>query len=149
MMAAKFDDAWFVRAMVKATTDMWDKGWDERNGGNVSLRLLPEDVAPYLAPADPRRLPLSEALPELAGQHYVVTGTGKYFRNVQLDPAENLGVVRVTADGKAVEILWGYTDGGGPTSELPSHFKSHLARQKATQGRDRVVMHCHATNTQH
>lgn len=145
-MAAKFDDSWFVKAMVKATTDMWDKGWDERNGGNVSLRLLPEDVAAYPVPAKPRRLPLSEALPEIAGQHYIVTGTGKYFRNVQLDPAENLGVIRVTEDGTAVDVLWGYTDGGGPTSELPSHLKSHLARQKASGGRDRVVMHCHATN---
>jgi rhamnulose-1-phosphate aldolase len=145
-MAAKFDDSWFVKAMVKATTDMWDKGWDERNGGNVSLRLLPEDVAAYAAPAEPRRLPLSEALPEIGGQHYIVTGTGKYFRNVQLDPAENLGVVRVTEDGTAVDVLWGYTDGGGPTSELPAHLKSHLSRQKASNGRDRVVMHCHATN---
>lgn len=150
MMAATTEDAWldtwFVDAMVKATTDMWEKGWDERNGGNVSLRLLPEDVAGLPLPTSPRRMPLSEALPEIAGQHYIVTGTGKYFRNVQLDPAENLGVVRVSDDGKAVDILWGYTDGGGPTSELPSHFKSHLARQKASGGRDRVIMHCHATN---
>jgi rhamnulose-1-phosphate aldolase len=149
MMSAMNDawlDTWFVDAMVKATTDMWEKGWDERNGGNVSLRLLPEDVAGLPLPAAPRRLALSEALPAIAGQHYIVTGTGKYFRNVQLDPAENLGVVRVTADGAAVEVLWGFSDGGGPTSELPSHFKSHLARQVATAGRDRVVMHCHATN---
>ncbi|MBP0575061.1 class II aldolase/adducin family protein, partial [Mycobacterium tuberculosis] len=69
-MAAKFDDAWFVKAMVKATADMWEKGWDERNGGNVSLRLLPEDVAAYATPASPRRLVLSEPLPEIAGQHY-------------------------------------------------------------------------------
>ncbi len=31
--------SWFVQGMVKATSDMWLKGWDERNGGNVSLRL--------------------------------------------------------------------------------------------------------------
>lgn len=38
--------SWFVQDMVKATSDMWLKGWDERNGGNVSLRLTLEDVAP-------------------------------------------------------------------------------------------------------
>jgi rhamnulose-1-phosphate aldolase len=139
-------DAWFVAAMVKATTDMWLKGWDERNGGNVSLRLLPEDLAPYGEITPLRRLALSEPLPQLAGQAYIVTGTGKYFRNVQLDPEANLGVVRVTDDGRALDVLWGYSDGGGPTSELPAHFKSHHARQVHTKGRDRVVMHCHATN---
>lgn len=141
------EDSWFVQDMVKATSDMWLKGWDERNGGNVSLRLLDEDVAPYLAHWSGTRLaPLTEAVPELAGQHFIVTGTGKYFRNVQLDPEANLGVVKVTPDGAAVRILWGYSDGGGPTSELASHFKSHRTRQHVTGGADRVIMHCHATN---
>lgn len=146
-MGVNMIDAWFVEAMIKATTDMWEKGWDERNGGNVSLRLTDEDVAPYLAGVkSPRRLPLSEPLPKLAGQYFIVTGTGKFFRNVQLDPAANLGVVRLTDDGKAIDVLWGYSDGGAPTSELPSHLKGHMVRQTATGGRDRVIMHCHATN---
>lgn len=142
------DESWFVAAMVKATTDMWLKGWDERNGGNISLRLLDEDMAPYLAslPVEPRFLPLAEPLPQLAGQYYLVTGTGKYFRNVQLDPEENLGVIRVSPSGKGISILWGYRGDGGPTSELPAHLKSHIARQKVTGGQARVIMHCHATN---
>ncbi len=39
--------SWFVQGMIKATSDMWLKGWDERNGGNVSLRLDAKDVTPY------------------------------------------------------------------------------------------------------
>jgi rhamnulose-1-phosphate aldolase len=39
--------SWFVQGMVKATSDMWLKGWDERNGGNISLRLLEDEVAPF------------------------------------------------------------------------------------------------------
>ena len=27
--------SWFVQGMIKATTDAWLKGWDERNGGNL------------------------------------------------------------------------------------------------------------------
>ena len=146
-MTANMNDAWFVKAMVKATTDCWDKGWDERNGGNISLRLTDDDLAPYLAGIrEPRRLPMTEPLPAIAGQSYIVTGTGKFFRNVQLDPENNLGVVRVGADGSFLEVLWGYRDGGGPTSEFSSHFKGHIARQSATNGSDRVVLHCHATN---
>lgn len=137
----------FVVGMVKATTDMWLKGWDERNGGNISMRLTDSDVAPYLEGwSGERTAPVTQPVPELAGQYFIVTGTGRYFRNVQLDPSANLGVVRVAPDGASVAILWGYSDGGGPTSELAAHFQSHLARQKATGGRDRVIMHCHATN---
>lgn len=146
-MILNIEESWFVTAMVKATSDMWLKGWDERNGGNVSLRLLADDMAPYLGQwPGSRILPISEPLPELAGQYYIVTGTGKYFRNVQLDPAGNMGVVEVGPDGTSVKILWGYNDGGAPTSELSSHLKSHRTRQKVSNGVDRVIMHCHATN---
>lgn len=40
----------------------------------------------------------------------------------------------------------GLTDEAVPTSELPAHFLSHCERIKATNGKDRVIMHCHATN---
>lgn len=33
-----------------------------------------------------------------------------------------------------------------PTSELAAHFQSHIVRMAASQGRDRIIMHCHATN---
>lgn len=26
--------SWFVQGMIKATSDAWLKGWDERNGGS-------------------------------------------------------------------------------------------------------------------
>jgi len=133
--------------MIRATSDMWLKGWDERNGGNVSLRLFDEDVAPYRSEwKSARRLPLGDPMPELGGQYFLVTGTGKYFRNVQLDPEANLGIIRILPDGKAMDILWGYSDGGEPTSELPSHLKSHLARQHLNVGRSRAIIHCHPTN---
>lgn len=40
----------------------------------------------------------------------------------------------------------GLTDEAVPTSELPAHFLSHCERIRATDGKDRVIMHCHATN---
>ena len=85
-------------------------------------------------------------MPQLASTPFIVTGSGKFFRNVQLDPQANLGVVRVDSDGAGYHILWGLTDDAVPTSELPAHFLSHCERIKATHGKDRVIMHCHATN---
>ena len=53
-------DAWFVQGMIKATSDAWLKGWDERNGGNLTLRLDAADIAPYEADfhAEPRYIAL-------------------------------------------------------------------------------------------
>jgi rhamnulose-1-phosphate aldolase len=147
MMSPSVKQSWFVQGMVKATTDMWLKGWDERNGGNVSLRVTPDDLAPYSTGLKgARTIALTEPLPELDGQAYLVTGTGKFFRNVELDPETNLGLIEIGSRGRELNVLWGYADGGGPTSELSAHLKSHRARQAVTNGRDRVVMHCHATN---
>ena len=36
--------SWFVQGMIKATSDAWLKGWDERNGGNLTLRLDDADI---------------------------------------------------------------------------------------------------------
>ncbi|EMM7468968.1 rhamnulose-1-phosphate aldolase [Klebsiella pneumoniae] len=141
-------DAWFVQGMIKATSDAWLKGWDERNGGNLTLRLDEADIESYAADfhAQPRYIALSQPMPTLANQPFIVTGSGKFFRNVQLDPAANLGVVKVDSDGAGYHILWGLTEDAVPTSELPAHFLSHSERIKLTGGKDRVIMHCHATN---
>lgn len=140
--------SWFVQGMIKATTDAWLKGWDERNGGNLTLRLDDADIAPYHDNfhQQPRYIPLSQPMPLLANTPFIVTGSGKFFRNVQLDPAANLGIVKVDSDGAGYHILWGLTNEAVPTSELPAHFLSHCERIKATNGKDRVIMHCHATN---
>lgn len=146
-MNSPIGESWFIKAMVRATTDMWSKGWDERNGGNVSLHLLAGEVEsfrPFLT--EDRVVEIGETISELAGQYFLVTGSGKYFRNVELDPEENLGLIKINADGKTARILWGFKGGAVPTSELSAHLKGHRTRQVVTNGASRVIMHCHATN---
>ncbi len=48
-------DAWFVQGMIKATSDAWLKGWDERNGGNLTLRLDEADIEPTRRISTPNR----------------------------------------------------------------------------------------------
>ncbi len=147
MTSAGTRASWFVSEMVKITSDAWLKGWDERNGGNVSFRLLEQDVTPYLAEwRESRIIPLDEALRELADEYFLVTGSGKYFRNVQLNPEANLGVIQVLADGRAVTVCWGLSDGAVPTSELSAHLKSHIVRRRTAPGKRAAIVHCHATN---
>ena len=143
----------FVREMCKTASNMYRLGWDERNGGNISYLLKNDEVAEYLDLKKViRTIPLMgvnevdfDASP-LEGKIFIVTGTGKYFKNVEDDPETNLGIVRIGKGGKEVELLWGFKDGGRPTSEFPAHMMSHMARL-SVDPENRVVMHSHPTNT--
>lgn len=139
-------EAPFVKEMVDVTSNLYRLGWDERNGGNVSYLLDEEVVQEYLDPANIlRTIPMDFDGTALAGKYFIVTGSGKYFKNVIQDPANNLGLIRVSEDGHGVELLWGYTDGGVTTSELPAHLMSHIARLEVDP-ENRIVMHCHASH---
>ena len=133
----------FLTELVRTCTNMYAHGWDERNGGNISVLLDEAEVSAYPDAARViRTIPLGFAAPALAGKYFLVTGTGKYFKNVQYDPAANLGLLRLGAEGRTAELLWGFTDGGNPTSEFPAHMMSHAARL-AVDPEHRVIMHCH------
>ena len=136
----------FMVEMIRTMTNMYAHGWDERNGGNISMLLDEAEVKKHLnIPAIVRVIPTGFTAPELDGKYFLVTGTGKYFKNVQYDPANNLGIVRLANRGTEAEVLWGFTDDGRFTSEFPAHMMSHIARMKADP-ENRVVMHCHPAN---
>lgn len=136
----------FVREMCSTAANMYRLGWDERNGGNISYLLDNDEVAQYLCLSHVERtIPLGFRAEPLCGRILIVTGTGKYFKNVAGNPAENLGIIRIAQDGTTAELLWGYTDGGRFTSELPAHLMSHMARL-SVEPENRVVMHSHPTN---
>ena len=137
----------FVEEMKKTTANMYRLGWDERNGGNISYLLDTEEVGKYLnLNRVIRTIPLDFDAKSLADRIFIVTGTGKYFKNVTEGPENNLGIVRISQDGQAVELLWGYRDGGKFTSEFPAHLMSHMARL-SVDPENKVVMHSHPTNT--
>ena len=140
-------EAPFVREMREVTANMYRLGWDERNGGNISYLLDEAEVAQYLDVKKAlREIPTGFDAKPLVGKIFIVTGTGKYFKNVDKDPETNLGVIRIKEDGTTAQLLWGYKDGGRFTSELPAHLMSHMARLKADP-ENRVVMHSHPTYT--
>lgn len=140
-------DAHFLNEMCKTTANMYRLGWDERNGGNISYLLDENEVAEYLDTDKViREIPIGFEAKPLAGKIFIVTGTGKYFKNVEGDPETNLGIIRIGPDGQTAQLLWGYKDGGRFTSELPAHLMSHMARL-GVDPENRVVMHCHPTHT--
>ena len=136
----------YVAEMIRTATNMYGHGWDERNGGNISLLLSEEETAEYLDVSAVRReIPTGFDVPVLDGKYFLVTGTGKYFKNLQYCPARDLGLIRVADSGRTAQLLWGYSDGGSFTSELPTHLMSHAARL-AVNPDNKVVVHCHPTN---
>ena len=136
----------FMTEMIRTATNMYAHGWDERNGGNISLLLDEAELRDHInLNAVVRTLPTGFEVPALDGKYFLVTGAGKYFKNVQYAPEVNLGLVRLTDKGAAAELLWGLTDGGRFTSEFPAHMMSHAARL-AVDPANRVVMHCHPAN---
>ena len=136
----------YVQEMIEVTTNLYRLGWDERNGGNISYLLEENEVLPFLNPTELiREIPMIFDAASLAGKYFIVTGSGKYFKNVQANPAEDLGIIRVKEDGKTLQLLWGLENGAVPTSELPSHFMSHMARLEVDP-ENRIIMHNHATH---
>ena len=137
----------FVEEMKHTTANMYRLGWDERDGGNISCMLDENEIGEYLdLNRVIRTIPTGFDAKPLAGKLFLVTGTGKYFKNVEKDPEDNLGIIRLAEDGTTAELLWGYRDGVRFTSELPAHLMSHMARL-SVDAENRVVMHSHPANT--
>lgn len=94
------------------------KGWSEGEGGNISLRLDPSQVPEKLraATSDPVKLPLTVAA--LSGAYLLITGSGTRSRDIAVEPQDNIGLYKVSADGKSYQWIVGNDK---PTSEMPSH----------------------------
>lgn len=140
------ENAEFMKEFRKITTYMYNHDWHEKNGGNMSLLLSESEIAPYFTSDNViRKLNMPAAIPEMAGELLLVTGTGKYMKNVYDNPEENLGIVRVSDDGSYCDLLWGFSDGGTFTSEITMHLSAHYQRRLIDKNQ-RVVMHAHPAN---
>ena len=116
-------DAEFVKGFMRMADDGWLQGWHERNGGNLSYRIKAEEIESVKEELNPGEWqPIGTTVPKLANEYFLVTGSGKYF-------------------------CWGLVNGGRPTSELPSHLMNHEVKVIATEGKHRVIYHCHPANT--
>ena len=145
----KITEVKFVEGFIRMANDGWEQGWHERNGGNLSYRMKDEDVAAVkeFLSEDGEWKEIGTEVPGLANEYFMVTGSGKYFRNVIIDPEDSIGIIKVDETGTKYQIQWGFVNGGRPTSELPSHFMNLEVKKRVTNGKYRVVYHAHTTNT--
>ncbi len=144
----KVTDSAFVKGFIHMANDGWEQGWHEKNGGNLSYRIKREEIEkirPELR-TDAKWEEIGTEVPQLAGEYFLVTGTGKYFRNIAADPEDTLGIAEVDESGKRYRICWGLVNGGHPTSEFPTHLMNHEVKKRVSGGKHRVIYHAHPVN---
>ncbi len=134
-----------IQGFIRLCDDGWRQGWHERNGGNLTYRMRQAEID-ACRPAfrtDRDWVKMGVKAENLAGEFFIATGSGKYFRNVSLAPEDNICIVEINNQGDSYRIVWGLESGGRPTSEFPSHFLNHSVRKAATGGECRVIYHAH------
>ena len=135
-----------IQGFIRLCNDGWLQGWHERNGGNCSYRMRDEEVEackPYFRAEIGAWQAMGVQARALAQSYFIVTGSGKYFRNVVEQVEESIGIVEINEAGDSWRIVWGLNGDAKPTSEFPSHFMNHAVRMRSTVGKNRVIYHAH------
>lgn len=138
----------FVKGFIKMADDGFQQGWHERNGGNLSYRLKKQEIEGIRSRLNDHGewRPIGTSVPGLAGEFFLVTGSGKYFRNIIVDPEACIAIIELDDKGENYRIRWGLVEGGQPTSELPAHLMNHEVKRRVTNGNHHVIYHAHTTN---
>jgi len=103
---------------------LWQKGWAERNGGNIVVNVTDEvgsEIKEHEPIAGP--FPTGVEVPNLKGKYFYCKGTNKRMRDLARDPMDNGSIIRICDDGKSFVVI--ATKPIKPTSELPSHLALH------------------------
>ena len=130
-----------VAQVAEVAGYLWQKGWAERNGGNITVNITEfvDDemrALPAISPAQP----IGKSLPYLKGQYFYAKGSGKRMRDLARNPMQNGSVIRICEDGASYEII--ADEPVLPTSELPSHLslQNYLLETGSTY---RATLHTH------
>lgn len=104
---------------------LWEKGWAERNGGNITVNITDSlDQATKALPAIAGPFSIGGlTLPHLKGCFFFCKGTQKRMRDLAADPMANGSIIRICDDCASYEII--AEQPVKPTSELASHLAVH------------------------
>ena len=141
-------DSVFCNDYLTMANDSWNLGYHERNGGNFTYRIKKEEIDSVRDDLsfDGEFVEIGTEVPALAGEFFMVTGSGKFFRWIKEKPTETCAIIEIDATGSKYRVVWGFDKGGKPTSELPTHLMNHEVKMLATNGAHRIIFHCHPAN---
>lgn len=113
-----------VEQVAEVAGYLWQKGWAERNGGNITVNITEHiDDAIRALPAISEPKAIGATLTNLKGCYFYCKGTNKRMRDLARRPMENGSVIRILDDCAHYEIIADLPV--MPTSELPSHLAVH------------------------
>ena len=113
-----------IEQIAEAAGYLWQKGWAERNGGNITVNIteyIDDDIRRLPAISAP--IAIGATLGNLRGCWFYCKGTQKRMRDLARHPMENGSVIRILDDCAHYEIV--ADQPVLPTSELPSHLAVH------------------------
>ena len=113
-----------VMKVAEVAGYLWQKGWAERNGGNITINITEYvDDEIRKMPAINGIKEIGMTLPHLKGCYFFCKGTNKRMRDLARWPMDNGSFIRIIDDCASYEII--ADNPVQPTSELPSHLDVH------------------------
>lgn len=120
---------------------LWQKGWAERNGGNITVNItdMIDDDIRAMKPIS-KKTPIGTTLPYIKGCYFFCKGTNRRMRDLARWPMENGAVIRILDDCASYEII--ADNPVRPTSELPAHLSMHNYMIESGSGY-KAALHTH------
>lgn len=130
-----------VMKIAEVAGYLWQNGWAERNGGNITVNvtdLVDDEIKALPAISEVKQIGVT--LPSLKGTYFYCKGTGKRMRDLARFPMDNGSIIRVLDDSASYVII--ADNPVMPTSELPSHLTVH-AHLIETGSSYKATVHTH------
>ena len=116
--------AYEVNQAAEVAGYLWQKGWAERNGGNITLNIteyVDDEIRALPAISEVKQI--GKVLPYLKGGYFYCKGTQMRMRDLARWPMANGSIIRILDDCASYVII--ADQPVMPTSELPSHLAVH------------------------
>jgi rhamnulose-1-phosphate aldolase len=113
-----------INSVAEVAGYLWQKGWAERNGGNITINITEviDDAIRAMEPIS-ETIFIGRTLHHLKGCYFFCKGTNKRMRDLARWPMEHGSVIRISEDGSSFVII--ADKPVKPTSELASHLSIH------------------------
>ena len=112
-----------IDQVAEVASYLWQKGWAERNGGNIVVNVtdcIDDEIKNMTSPCVKHAI--SVKMPHLEGCYFYCKGTGRRMRDLARAPMDNGTIIRICGNGVYEIIGDAHIT---PTSELPSHLSVH------------------------
>ena len=125
-----------INKVAEVAGYLWQKGWAERNGGNIVVNVTEQLNAQFVRLPNPptpfgrgncdsptKPIAIGTTLPHLKNSYFYCKGTDRRMRDIARAPMDNGAIIRILNDCAHYEII--ADKAVMPTSELPSHLSVH------------------------